>query len=289
MGEEIIVEQVAEHINLFFFASILALILGFIAWKKGFFNISPFVTVPVKGRDVLRGFFYFLTMQLFIVPIVVIVIVGFIHEGRTDIFSLSLKEQGWSHILAIVGGLSAVLLAFYQIPKLLRKQIWGDSCRRYKDFLLGASIWFVSYPLVLAIDQILSIFILFVFQTPSVDQVAVSHFKNIVDDPWLLSLTGIGIVAWVPITEEILFRGLLQSWFKEITKNRLKAIVLTSMIFSFFHFSSAQGTTNIELIISLFILSCFLGFLYERQRSLWASIGLHSFFNTMSILMILKD
>ena len=64
--------------------------------------------------------------------------------------------------------------------------------------------------------------------------------------------------------------------------------MIASLIFAAFHFSTSQGLNNIELLVSLFVLSCFLGFLYERQESLLASMALHATFNAISILAILE-
>ncbi|MBI3211827.1 MAG: CPBP family intramembrane metalloprotease [Simkania negevensis] len=50
-----------------------------------------------------------------------------------------------------------------------------------------------------------------------------------------------------------------------------------------FHLSSSQGVGN----ISLFIFALYLGFLYEKQCSLFASIALHMTFNSISVIRIL--
>jgi uncharacterized protein len=69
----------------------------------------------------------------------------------------------------------------------------------------------------------------------------------------------------------------------------LGSILLASLIFAFFHFSYSQGIDNIEVITSLFVFSCFLGFVYERQQSLWASVGLHALFNAISVVLIVLE
>ena len=59
------------------------------------------------------------------------------------------------------------------------------------------------------------------------------------------------------------------------------------MCFALFHFSSLQGVGNVSLILTLLVFGGFLGFIYERQSSLFASIGLHMTFNVASTLRIL--
>ena len=154
------------------------------------------------------------------------------------------------------------------------------------DFLMGSLTWVIAYPWIVVVGQLLAVLIAFIYSGPLPDQVAVKHLKDLSQHPILFSLTALAVFSLVPMIEELLFRGFLQSWLKN-KMNRFQAIILTSLIFASFHFSSSQGIENIEFVFSLFLLSCFLGFIKERQQSLWASIGLHSTFNFISILMII--
>jgi membrane protease YdiL (CAAX protease family) len=65
------------------------------------------------------------------------------------------------------------------------------------------------------------------------------------------------------------------------------AILLSALCFALFHFAPSQGIGNISLVGSLFLFALFLGFIYERQASLFASVGLHMTFNTVSTFRIL--
>jgi membrane protease YdiL (CAAX protease family) len=66
-----------------------------------------------------------------------------------------------------------------------------------------------------------------------------------------------------------------------------KAIIFSALCFSLFHLAPSQGIGNISLVASLFLFALFLGFIYERQASLFASIGLHMTFNAVSTVRIL--
>jgi membrane protease YdiL (CAAX protease family) len=167
--------------------------------------------------------------------------------------------------------------------------IWNRGDRvaspMWRNLLFGSFTWFFSYPFMIAVGQFVAALVAIKFPEVQIDQVVVKHLKNIALYPGLFWSMVATIVVIVPIIEEFMFRGLLQNWL--VNKlGRLKGIGLTSLIFSLFHFSSAQGVSNFELIASLFVLSCFLGFIYERQRSLWAPIGLHATFNMISIGLI---
>lgn len=79
----------------------------------------------------------------------------------------------------------------------------------------------------------------------------------------------------VPVFEEMLFRGLLQTTVRSWTHSPWTAILLTSLLFSILH--------PVTHIPALFVLSCGLGYAYERSGSLFRPILMHIFFNSVSI------
>ena len=99
----------------------------------------------------------------------------------------------------------------------------------------------------------------------------------------LLTNAGIGLktlitifaVMVVPIFEELLFRGFLQTSLRSLSGNPWSAIVLTSLFFAILH-----PPTHIP---GLFFLSCGLGYAYERSGSLFRPILMHIFFNGSSV------
>ena len=80
----------------------------------------------------------------------------------------------------------------------------------------------------------------------------------------------------VPIFEELLFRGFLQSTLRSVS-TPWTAIVLTSFFFALIHWP------NVTHMPSLFFLSCGFGYAYERSGSLFRPILMHLFFNGISI------
>lgn len=289
LSEEVINEKMSEHLSVFLFALVFSLSTLYYAWQKGFFRpLEPFY-VKVRGQDVLRGFFYFIISQVVLVPAILIVLFSiFTNQDINSVFS-HLKGQGWVSIATVLGGVAAIWLTYVSLPMTTRDEIWGDSIHKAKNIGIGMLTWLVSYPLTLALGQLVAMTVLYFSHQSEVDQVAVKQLKSVMSDRLLFGTIVISVVFIVPIIEEFLFRGLLQSWLKEKFVHQGWAIIVTSLIFALFHYSTAQGITNIELLFSLFILSCFLGFLYERQRSLWAPIGLHGTFNAITILMIIKS
>ncbi len=118
------------------------------------------------------------------------------------------------------------------------------------------------------------------------EQTAVRFLMQVKETPLSLFFALFTIVIAAPLIEEYLFRGVFQSYLRKHLGS-IKAIILTSVIFSLFHFSPSQGFQNISIILSLFILSLYLGFVFEKTRSLISSITLHLIFNLASAMKII--
>ncbi len=160
--------------------------------------------------------------------------------------------------------------------------------RCLKDILVGAGSWFIAFPAALFVSQIAYTLVMLFFSAYKAHaQLAIHHLKSTSSNPLLYVLTLICFAFLVPIIEETLFRGLLLSWIKNITRSRGWAIALSGIIFGAFHYSTSQGITNLELVSSLMLLGVFLGFVYEKQGSLIASISLHATFNTIALIRII--
>ena len=91
----------------------------------------------------------------------------------------------------------------------------------------------------------------------------------------LKAITIIFAAVIVPVFEEMLFRGFLQTSISSLSGRPWTAILLTSLLFSVLH-----PATHVP---ALFVLSCGLGYAYERSGSLFRPILMHIFFNGFNI------
>ncbi len=82
-----------------------------------------------------------------------------------------------------------------------------------------------------------------------------------------------------PIFEELVFRGLVQSYFRNIGYGPWRAIFMASIIFSLLH--------PWMHLPALMILSIAMGYAYEKSGSLLRSIFIHCFFNSAMIAFAL--
>lgn len=94
--------------------------------------------------------------------------------------------------------------------------------------------------------------------------------------PWKVAIAAATTVIG-PVTEEMFFRGLLQSMFRQYLRSPWWAIVCTSVLFSMAHFSVPAS------VVPLALLGAALGYLYERTGRLLAPIIVHVLFNAISI------
>lgn len=160
----------------------------------------------------------------------------------------------------------------------------GQSFSLKADFSAAIYAWVLSFPLVLSLNQLFEALVLKFFEQSSLpDQMAVRFLKATFSHGPSLFFAIMSIVVLAPLVEETLFRGFLQTFIRKHLGPK-QAILITSVCFSFFHFSMQQGLGNIPIILSLFVLALFLGFTYEKRGSLLASMILHSAFNTVSVV-----
>lgn len=192
----------------------------------------------------------------------------------------------WLNFFVTLFSLCALILYCRAIPNsvcqgILRNPIAPPHFAQ--DIGYGLYSLLFAFPLFLITSTVLDAFIRIVLHIQELpDQVAVRFLKMTFASPLYFSLTALSLILFVPCIEELLFRGFLQSWLRKRIGPR-PAIVLTALGFSFFHYAGDQGAANLLVIGSLFPLALFLGFIYERQNSLLASITLHASFNGISI------
>lgn len=99
--------------------------------------------------------------------------------------------------------------------------------------------------------------------------------------PSLRVLMFVFLIFIAPVFEEMLFRGILQSVMRGLTTRPWEAIVITSVFFAISH-----PWTHLP---ALFVLSCCMGYAYEKSGSLMRPIFIHALFNAASITAALAS
>jgi len=88
----------------------------------------------------------------------------------------------------------------------------------------------------------------------------------------------IAIVLVVPLLEEVLFRGFVQSALR-VTIGPVPALLAASLLFAILH--------DIQSALPVFVVGLTLGAIFERTGSVWASAGAHALFNGLQIIALL--
>lgn len=264
------------------------------AWTNGYFSFPRYgkgAEESLSNKVLLWSFAVFLILQLFVTPLTFEFWYYFYTLGESNISKHFTSElQGWVTIYGVLVSAVGMFLYFFTLSKRSRQIVLGAYAAKgwkakFQDIFIACMSWALSYPLVVAVGQVVAIFLMFTYKNVEPEQVAVQQIKTASTSTSLLAVLILCVIFIVPAVEELLFRGFFQNWLKRFM-GQWKAVALTSLVFAFFHFSPSQGMGNIELLISLFVLSCFLGFIYERQKSLWAPISMHAIFNAVSIMLI---
>jgi membrane protease YdiL (CAAX protease family) len=89
---------------------------------------------------------------------------------------------------------------------------------------------------------------------------------------------GTATIFLAPLAEEVLFRGLLYPWIKQVGYPRL-ALWITTLAFAAVH-------VNLMTFLPLFVLALLLTALYEWTNNLLAPIAAHSLFNALNFALL---
>lgn len=89
-------------------------------------------------------------------------------------------------------------------------------------------------------------------------------------------------VVVVPAFEEMLFRGLFQSWLRSLIARPWLAILICSGLFVITHAEPGHWPALLALSMSM-------GYAYEKSGSLFRPIFIHSLFNATSIIAVLNQ
>ncbi|MCE5326119.1 MAG: CPBP family intramembrane metalloprotease [Planctomycetaceae bacterium] len=92
------------------------------------------------------------------------------------------------------------------------------------------------------------------------------------------TLAVVTAVILAPLTEEIFYRGLLQTALRRQFRP-WPAIVLTALLFSFMHIGAPSS------VPAILVFGMALGYQYERTGRLWAPVVMHVIFNAVFVTL----
>ncbi len=283
------IQSFQQHITTLIFFGIVSFVVMIIAAKRSFFQLGSHYPKMVLS---LKQFAWLVIGYLFIVFLITPMWVSTL----MSLLSHQIKQISPSSIewIAIYQASSMCFLTMYfwfifkikLNPSQLRLMWKATNQSSFYNFGLGMLIWLLSFPLVSFFYELAEILNIVLFGRESPEQSAVIFIKQSLANPLAFTVAIFSVIIAAPFIEEIIFRGFFHGYLRQRI-GRKATILLSSLVFAFFHFSFRQEIGNFPLLLSIFTFAIFLGFIYERQKTLWASIGLHMAFNTISVIRIL--
>lgn len=237
-------------------------------------------TLPVPFIATLIALVLFLASQL-LVPSLLLQCCTGVALSRHELLAIA-------QIVAVVTAALLLVLLTCLFPQQLRKTIWGTKegwKAHFAAFRKGALVCLVTYPFAMLLVNGTH-FIVHLFGTfPEAEQDAVVFLKSLTATPWLFFSYIPIVVLVVPVVEELIFRGFFQNSLTSLLGIKW-GVWSAALLFALGHYSSKQGMTNIELLMGLLFLGYVMGALYIRERSLFASIGMHATFNLLNMFVL---
>ncbi len=266
----------------------VAIIVSWIAYLTEYYKLpyKKFIGQKINFFNVFLSFLMFFTIYIVVTPVIFQLLIHskYLKKNQTTVMSII---QALSFIFV-----SATLLTCnthnksISIKRLFKDNLFPNSKSFINDIKDVFITVIVSFPVILTTSHISDIITTVFIGEIDKEQIAIKYLKSMLNSNLNLTIAVFLILIGAPLLEEYLFRGLLQTWLRK-KLGSIYAILITSICFAFFHYSNSQGLLNIPLIFTLFILSIYLGLIYEKSRSLFSSIFLHVTFNLINVIKII--
>lgn len=197
----------------------------------------------------------------------------YITKLLTDILNLiDIKNIWLFNIYNLISPLIVTIILII-INKKLFKDKFKDLKRNKKEYFLLAIKYYICGLILMSI----STNILSLFNNGALPQNEEANRKLL---KLLPIYTIISSAIFAPISEELAFRGC----FKDTFKNKYIYLIFTAFIFGFLHVAFSGDYIN---IIPYAALGYFLGLTYYETDNILLTILMHSFHNTLCLLLIL--
>ncbi|MCP3902890.1 MAG: CPBP family intramembrane metalloprotease [Planctomycetes bacterium] len=152
----------------------------------------------------------------------------------------------------------------------------------WRSVVVGTAAMLLVWPVLIVIGWGLVAIVERIQGVPP-DPIAHDTLRILVESPadgWYAALILI-VVLGAPVTEELLYRGLLQDALRRAGVGPWPAIGLSAAIFAYRH----VGITAPHTLVLLFGLGVCFGWAFERTGRLSASIAMHATFNVGNVLL----
>ena len=209
-----------------------------------------------------------------------------INEGIEFVFKMNLWNLGrqaamWELIVTIICGGILVFCMYKVHTKLFKPTV------KRKFQLMDLIFVFVTYITLrfssYLIYNLWSSIAYGTGRTKLVDFFFRAHLP-LTTDKFIFALEALGLVCFAPLLEEFLFRGFLNN----LLRGKMNAFVRMSIVSILFTVAHMPYIHNWIQFIDYLIGSIVLFLVYERRRSLFDSILLHSLYNGLLLILFIE-
>lgn len=158
-------------------------------------------------------------------------------------------------------------------------QYIGFERARYGDLLLAIVAIIVAIPginLLLSVNELIPLSDWMLSMEASAEMLLNAFMKDSTVGGFIVNMLIICVLA--AFGEEVVFRGLMQKQFINITKSRFWGIFVSALVFSAFHL-------QFKGFIPRFALGMLLGYLFALSGSIWLPMVAHATNNFLSVLV----
>lgn len=263
---------------------LIFLVSTYVAKIKGFFSLPFYKYVGKK----IAGIYAIINIIFYPLSLLIsyFVIAFLFSENTSKMFLLGIMQSCALLLNILFVGLFSLWNKSFPLKDILKDTLFPGKAHIFQDFLSGLKTLLLAlFPLLTLMFFFDGILIYLHGEAPPLQE-AVKFLIQALKEGIAVIPAIIAITIVAPIMEEYLFRGIIQSYFRGKVGPK-KAILISSLAFSLLHYSGSQGIQNIFLLISLFLLSLYLGFIYEKTRSIISNVTLHVTFNIINTIVII--
>ncbi len=214
-------------------------------------------------------------------------IVAFALVALTVVSNIVIADNPDNTGIALLGLVLLIVNSFgYPLVVFASSYLWGS---RHPVHDLGLKIRAVDFAIgpagsfVLLVTAIIVGIIVKAIKIP--DGSNLDDVREAGQNAGVFIFMGVMAVIVAPITEELLFRGMLMRGLSsKVSPNT--ALVIQGVIFGSAHFTLSQGWGNLGLILVLTPLGLWLGWIARLTGRLWPGMLAHAGFNAAQLVLL---
>lgn len=200
---------------------------------------------------------------------------------KRDLWNLGRQADMWKLIVTIIC-VGIFVFCMYKV----HKKLFNPTVKR-KMQLMDLIFVFVTYIADRFSSYLISLWSSMAYGTSRINLVNFFFRVNLplTTDKYIFALNALQLVCFAPLIEEFLFRGFLNNLLRGKV-NTFVRMSIVSILFAAIHMP--YYIQNWIQFIAYFIGSIILLLVYERRRSLFDAILLHSLYNGLLVILFLE-